>query len=110
MCYESEIIGLQNQVAAAGFEFNRAINDAFQILSKQGRNAEALELIEYCYSMAEEYEARLNSLLAVLNVEPAKYAEEITRIYKHKVLKRQGLDSLAYMITVRSENAQSGCL
>jgi hypothetical protein len=47
----------------------------------------------------------LNNLLAVLNVEPAKYAEEITRIYKHKVLKKQGLDSLVYMLKVRSENA-----
>ena len=105
---ESEITSLQNQVAASGLEFNRAINDAFQILTEQGPNAEVYELIEHCFLMAVEYEARLNNLLAVLNVEPAKYAEEITRIYKHKVLKKQGLDSLAYMLKVRSENTKSG--
>ena len=107
---ESEVISLHNQVAASGFEFNRAINDAFQMLTEQGPNAEVQELIEHCYLTTGEYEARLNNLLAVMNGEPAKYAEEITRIYKHKVLKKQRLDSLAHVLKVRSENARSGCL
>jgi hypothetical protein len=102
---ESEIISLQSQIAASGLEFNRAINDAFRTLTEQGPNVEVHNLVEHCYLMAGEYETRLNNLLAVLNVEPAKYAEEITRIYKHKVLKKQGLDSLVYMLKVRSENA-----
>jgi secreted Zn-dependent insulinase-like peptidase len=101
---ESEIISLQNQVAAAGFEFNLAINDAFRTLTEQGPNAKVHELIEHCFSMAREYETCLNNLLGVLNLEPAKYAEEITRVYKHKVLKTQGLDSLAFMLERRSEN------
>ncbi len=94
------IAELQKLVAASTAEFNRVIIDAFQVLNAQETNADVRGLIEQCYSTAGEYESNLNNLLGVLNREPAKYAEEITRIYKHKVLKKQALDSLAPFLKV----------
>ena len=99
---DSEIDKQQRLVAASAAEFNRVVVDTFQVLQAQGINAETQGLIEQCYSKAEEYENNLNSLLDVMNREPVKYAEEIPRIYKHKVLRKQALDSLALRLKALS--------
>ena len=99
---DDEIARLQRLVAASAAEFNRAVIEAFQVLNTQGTHAGLQGLSEQCYLTAGEYESNLNSLLAVLNTEPVRYAEEITRIYKHKVLKKQAWDSLAPLLGVCS--------
>ena len=93
-----EIIYLQTLVTASTTEFNRATIDVLRAVNAQAAETELQALAEQCYSLAEEYETNLNDLLAVLNREPAKYAEEITRVYKHKVLKKQALDFLAPLL------------
>jgi hypothetical protein len=91
---DDEVNRLHRLVADASAEFNRAVVNAFEALYARKSQAEVRGLVERCYSTAGEYEAHLNTLLAAMNREPAKYAEEIIRIYGHKVLKKQTLDSL----------------
>ena len=95
---DDEIAELHRLMTASSAEFNRAVVDAFQALSAQGAHAELQGLIAQCHLTAEAYEAALNNMLAALSREPAKYAEEVTRIYQHKVLKKQALDSLVPLL------------
>lgn len=91
---DDEVNRLHRLVADSGAEFNRAVVNAFEALHARRSQAEVRGLVERCYSAAAEYEAHLNTLLAAMNEEPAKYVEEITRVYGHKVLRKHALDSL----------------
>jgi hypothetical protein len=99
---DDEINQQHRLVADSSAEFNRAVVNAFESLYERRPEAEVQVLVGQCYSMAGEDEEHLDSLLAMMNREPAKYAEGITRIYGHTVLIKRALDSLSPPMKARS--------